>query len=174
VNYHQVEFQLVQNVPRTLGLASASLFREQDDVFRRTAANQAWEGATAECLDPTDPMLDPVSAHRPYDLNPKALAHHHLPKGLMRPIVAVPVGDQLRCLAVALYGPHATGNDLSHDERTMLAELADKAASVFMKLNDDELRQRIAILESELTALGAKLAHAGPQTPYAASVDSVG
>jgi hypothetical protein len=130
VNYRDVELQLVQNVPHTLGFASASLFREQDAVFRRTAADQAWDETTAECLDVTDPMLDPVSDRRPYDLNPKVLAHHHLPKGLMQPIVAVPVGDQLRYVAVALYGPHATGNDLSHDERTMLAELADKAASV--------------------------------------------
>ena len=69
------------------------------------------------------------------------------------PILAVPVGDRLRCLALALYGPHATGNDLNHDERTMLAELADKAASAFMKLNDDELRQRIATLETELKTI---------------------
>ena len=32
----------------------------------------------------------------------------------------------------------------------MLAELADKAASAFMQLNDDQLRRRIATLESEL------------------------
>jgi hypothetical protein len=35
----------------------------------------------------------------------------------------------------------------------MLAELADKATSVFMKLNDDELRRRITILEDELRAV---------------------
>jgi hypothetical protein len=32
----------------------------------------------------------------------------------------------------------------------MLAELADKAASAFMQINEDELRRRIAALESEL------------------------
>jgi hypothetical protein len=162
-NYDQIERQLVQSVPRTLGLASASLFREQDDVFRRTAANQAWDETTTQFLEPTDPILEAVSARRPYDLNTQALAQHHVPDGLMRPVVAVPVGDQLRCLAVALYGPHASGNDLSHDERAMLAELANKAASVFMKLDDDQLRQRIALLESELAALGARFATGRPQ-----------
>ena len=71
----------------------------------------------------------------------------------MRPILAIPVGDRLRCLALSLYGPHLSGNDLNHDERTMLAELADKAASVLMKLTDDELRGRIATLERELRAV---------------------
>jgi hypothetical protein len=56
----------------------------------------------------------------------------------------------LRCLGLALYGPHVTGNALSHEERSMLAELADKAASALMQINDDQLRRRIAALESEL------------------------
>jgi hypothetical protein len=68
------------------------------------------------------------------------------------------VGDRLRCLALALYGPHATGNALSHDKRSMPAELADKAASAFMLLNDDQLRRRIATLESELAKVGPGVA----------------
>jgi hypothetical protein len=45
----------------------------------------------------------------------------------------------------------------------MLAELADKAASVFMKLDHDQLCQRIAALECELETIAAKLAAAGPR-----------
>ena len=71
----------------------------------------------------------------------------------MRPILAVPVGDRLRCLGLALYGPHASGNALSHDECLMLAELADKAASVIMKVNDEQLRSRITALETELRTI---------------------
>ena len=75
----------------------------------------------------------------------------------MRPILAVPVGDRLRCLGLALYGPHATGNALSHEERSMLAELADKAASAFMLINENQLRRRIAALESELATTATEL-----------------
>ena len=82
----------------------------------------------------------------------------------MRPILAVPVGDRLRCLGLALYGPHATGNALSHDERSMLAELADKAASAIMKLSDEHLRRRIAVLESELESITAGLPTAGQRS----------
>jgi hypothetical protein len=37
----------------------------------------------------------------------------------------------------------------------MLAELADKAASAFMQINDDQLRRRIAALEIELATTTA-------------------
>ncbi len=46
----------------------------------------------------------------------------------------------------------------------MLAELADKAAGVFMKLDHDQLCQRIAALECELETIAAKLAVAGPRS----------
>jgi hypothetical protein len=148
-NYGEVESQLVQGVHNALRLASASIFREQGRIFRRTAADDTWEGAT-RVLDQHDPLLAPAHANRPYDVDAAAATRNDLPDGLTRPILAVPVGDRLRCLGLALYGPHATGNALSHEERSMLAELADKAGSVFMQINDDQLRRRIAALESEL------------------------
>ena len=151
-SYGEIDAQLVQGVHNALGLASASVFREQDHVFRRTAADDTWDGAT-RILDPSDPLLGPAQAHRPYDVDAAAATRNKLPDGLTRPILAVPVGDRLRCLGLALYGPHATGNALSHEERSMLAELADKAASVFMQINDDQLRRRIVALEGELAAV---------------------
>jgi hypothetical protein len=64
----------------------------------------------------------------------------------------------LRCLGLALYGPHVTGNALSHEERSMLAEVADKAACAITLINEDQLRHRIAGLEIELAAKAAELA----------------
>jgi hypothetical protein len=162
-DYNEVEAQLVQGVHDALGLASASVFRERDNLFQRTAADRAWDDA-ARTLDLNDPVLGPAHAHRPYELDAKTAASHRFPSGLMRPVLAVPVGDQLRCIGVVLYGPHATGNALSHEERSMLADLAGKAASAFMKINDDQLRGRIAALESELSAIAAELAGDAPDT----------
>jgi hypothetical protein len=155
-NYAEIESHLVQGVHNALGLASASVFRNEGHNFRRTAADQGWDDAATRTLDPTDPMLEPAHTPRPFSVNAQAAARNRLPGGLMRPILAVPVGDRLRCLALAFYGPHATGNDLNHDERSMLAELADKATSAFMKFNEDELRQRIATLETELKTITAR------------------
>jgi len=151
-NYGHVEAQIVQGVRSALGLTSASIFREQDRTFRRTSADQSWDNA-ARILDPRDPILGRARGHWPYDVGEDAAARSDLPGGLMRPILAVPVGDRLRCLGLALYGPHATGNALSHDERSMLAALADKAASVFMKVSDEQLRARITALETELMTI---------------------
>ena len=174
-DFNEVDVQLVQGVHDALGLASASIFREHNSIFQRTTADRAWDDAT-RTLDPSDPVLEPVHAHRPYDLDIKAATGHRFPSGLTRPILAVPVGDQLRCLGVVLYGPHATGNALSQDERSMLADLAAKAASAFMKLNDDQLRGRIAILENELSAIAAELAGDGldPSIPVRAATESKG
>ena len=46
----------------------------------------------------------------------------------------------------------------------MLAELADKAASAFMQLNDDQLRRRIATLESELARMMEIVPEGRPQS----------
>jgi hypothetical protein len=154
-SYTEIESCLVQGVHNALGLVSASVFREDGRTFQRTAADQGWDEAATRTLDPNDPMLETARNHRPFDVNAEAAARNRLPNGLMRPILAVPIGDSLRCLALALYGPHAAGNDLNFDERTMLSGLADKAASALMKLNEDALRQRIAALEGELKTFGA-------------------
>jgi len=163
-DFAEIEGHLVHGAHSALALASASVFREEGGVFRRSAEDQGWDNAAARTLDPRDPMLEPVQTRRPFGVDPKAAARNRLPDGLMRPIVAVPVGDRCRCLALALYGPHATGNDLNRDERAMLAELADKAASVFMKLDHDQLCQRIAALESELETIATKLAAGDPRS----------
>src|SRR5262249_29916655 len=114
--YGEIEGQLGQGVRGALGLTSASVFREQDCVFRRHAGDHASDNA-ARTFDLDDHMLERPYAHRPYDVADDAATRTDLPDGLMRPILAVPVGDRLRCLGLALYGPHATGNALSHDER---------------------------------------------------------
>src|SRR5262245_46053573 len=170
-SYAEIEGQLVQVVRNALGLASASICLEQDQSLQRTAADHSWDEA-ARTLDPNDPLLKPAHAHRPYDVDSAAATRNHLPNGLMQPILAVPVGDQLRCLGLALYGPHATGNALSQDERSMLAKLADKAVSAFMQLTDDALRLRIATLESELAAVAAELASVSPRSsiPFRADI----
>src|SRR5262249_46994300 len=103
--YGEVEGQLVPGVGGALGGTCASVCREQDRVFRRTAGDHAWDNA-ARTLDPDDPMLERARAHRPYDVADDAAMRNDLPDGLMRPILAVPVGDRLRCLGLALYGPH--------------------------------------------------------------------
>lgn len=163
-NFAELEGHLVHGARNALGLTSASIFREAGGVFVRSAEDQGWDEAAARTLDPRDPLLEPVLSRRPFGVDAKAAARNRLPGGLMQPIVAVPVGDRFRCLALALYGPHATGNDLNHDERAMLEELAEKAACAFIKLDHDQLCHRIAELEYELEVIAQQLGAAGSRS----------
>jgi hypothetical protein len=161
-DFAEIDANLVQGVRNALDLASASVFRHEDQRFRRSAADQGWDDTATRTLDPDDPMLAPVRTGLPYGISAEAAARNRLPHGLGRPILAVPVGDRLRCVALALYGPHAAGTDLSLDERAMLANLADLAASAYMKLDHDRLSRRVAVLETELRTRNAKLAATAP------------
>jgi len=60
------------------------------------------------------------------------------------------VADRFRCFALAFYGAHASGADLTHEERAMPGQIAEKAAAVLAKLETDALRQRIEELERQL------------------------
>ena len=93
-NFAEIEGRLVPWGACALGLASASVFREEGGVFQRSAEDQGWDDAAARTLDPRDPMLEPVQTRRPFGVGAKAAARNHLPDGLMRPILAVPVGDR--------------------------------------------------------------------------------
>ena len=167
-NFADIETNLVHGVQNALDLASATVFRHEGRIFRRAAADHGWDADATRTLESADPMLEPLRTHHPFGISPEAAARNHLPDGLSRPILAVPVGDRLRCLALALYGPHAAGTDLNHDERAMLANLAELAASAFMKLDHDRLCGLVAELEAELKASNAGLAVARPP-PQSAS-----
>ena len=62
-------------------------------------------------------------------------------------MLAVPAVSPVRCFAVSLYGPHASGTDLDANERAMLARLAASAAAMYAELENSELRGTIARLE---------------------------
>jgi hypothetical protein len=73
-----------------------------------------------------------------------------LPTGLARPVLGVPAVSPVRCFAVSLYGPHASGTDLDSNERAMLARLAAEAAAMYAELENSALRGEIARLERRL------------------------
>ena len=62
----------------------------------------------------------------------------------------MPAVNPVRCFAVSLYGPHASGTDLDANERAMLAQLAAHAAAMYAELENSDLRGEIARLERKL------------------------
>jgi hypothetical protein len=145
----EVEAILVQRPHASLDLVSAALFRNEEGAFRRSLA-EGWGEGHAETLDPADPMLAPASTRKPFGLDAGDARRSRLPAGPAQPIFAVPIADRFRCHALALYGEHANGTDLTHDERAMLAKIAEEAVAVLAKLETDALRRRLFELEREL------------------------
>lgn len=148
----EIERLLVNEPMRTLGLASAALFREQDGVFRRNLS-PGWDIDHANTLVSDHPLLSLRFEKRPYTLDSvDALqaSSIDLPRDLERPVVIVPVGNARRCYALVLYGGHEIGTDLDAGERRLLGELARDAEIAYAQVESDTLRKRIAALENEL------------------------
>jgi hypothetical protein len=66
-------------------------------------------------------------------------------------VLAVPASNPLRCFAIALYGPHASGADLDANERGMLKRIAQNAAAVYAEIENDDLRRQVSGLKRKLS-----------------------
>jgi hypothetical protein len=148
--------RLLSNEPyRLLKLASAAAFHNTGGTFGRREDGNGWDGTATRTLSTDHPMLAPLAKGEPFGLD-DAADDAGLPSGLRRPILAIPIANRVRCFAVALYGPHASGTDLDSNERAMLGRLGDRAADCYAQLETEDLRRRIAALERELSALAPR------------------
>jgi hypothetical protein len=134
---------------RTLDLASAAVFHYDGAALRRHAEAIGWIDGTADRLDPGDRSLSKAQAGLPFPIYPDDAHRLGLPAGLASPTVAVPICDRLTSHALALYGPHAIGTDLSHDEQAMLTRLAEAAALAYRHVEANALRRHIANLPTQ-------------------------
>jgi len=134
---------------RSLGLASAALFREQDGVYRRRAS-AGWDADETDALAADDPMLAARFERKPYPVDAAHASHARLPHDLARPLVAVPVGNPRRCYAMIFYSGHEAGTDLDSSERHLLGSLAHDAEIAYAQIECENLRKRVAMLEGQL------------------------
>jgi hypothetical protein len=148
----EIDRLLADEAYDALKLASAASFRRQGPVFLRDENGKGWDDGTTRTLKPEAPMLAPVSDGKPFSLAEDEADGLDLPSGLSRPVLAVPAVNPIRCFAVSLYGPHASGTDLDSNERAMLARLARDAAAMYAELESGELRRKVTMLEGELQA----------------------
>ena len=143
----EIDRLLVNEPMRTLGLASAALFREESGIFCRSLS-AGWAADHANALTGNHPLLSARFERKPY--TPDSVDAAELPGDLERPVLVVPVGNARRCYALVLYGGHEIGTDLDAGERHLLGSLAREAEIAYAQVESDTLRQRIALLENEL------------------------
>ncbi len=148
----EIERLLVQEPARSLRLASAALFRDEDGVFRRRLS-VGWGADDAETLESDHPLLAGRFDRKPYALDAAEAdpaPHAALPQDLARPVLAVPIGNRRRCYAVLLYGGHEIGTDLDSSERHLLGSLSHDAEIAYAQVESETLRRRVAELEERL------------------------
>ena len=147
----EIDHWLAREPFRRLNLTSAASFRRAGHNYVRGPSAEGWDGTAAESLAPDADVLQPLAGGRPFTIPDQGEEGAELPRGLARPVLGVPAASPLRCYAVSLYGPHASGTDLDHYERAMLARLATNAAAMYAELENGALRGEIARLERELS-----------------------
>jgi hypothetical protein len=146
----EVDRLLVDEPMRSLNLASAALFREQDGVYRRRAS-AGWDADETDTLAADDPMLAQRFQRGPYPVDAAHASRARLPHDLARPLLAVPVGNPRRCYAMIFYSGHEAGTDLDGSERHLLGALAHDAEIAYAQIESEILHKRVAVLEGQLT-----------------------
>jgi hypothetical protein len=64
--------------------------------------------------------------------------------------IAIGIFAHRALTAIVLYGPHRDDTDLDGDEVALLERLADAAGSAYERLEAEELRARVAVLEAQV------------------------
>jgi hypothetical protein len=146
----EIDRLLADETSEALALASAAAFREREGAYVRDGNGKGWNDSPTRTLKPNQPLLAPLANGKPFGIPDENGCGLDLPKGLARPILAVPALNPIRCFALSLYGPHLSGTDLDHNERAMLARLGRDAAAMYAELESSELRNKVATLEGEL------------------------
>ncbi len=151
----EIDRLLVESAVRALGLASGAVFRNQGDGLRRMVDSKGWNPALKKELRPESDAaaLRSLEVGAPVRLGAEWSAHD-LPTGLEAPCLSVPVQSEIpEARAVALFGPHETGNDIDEDEREVLDHLAERAAAGYERVITQMLRQEVTELKAQLDAL---------------------
>jgi hypothetical protein len=159
----EVDRLLVDEPSRSLRLASAALFREENGVFRRRAS-AGWGAADADRLAPAEPPLAGRLDEGPFRVVGRGTdpPDARLPADLARPVLGVPVGNPRRCYALLLYGGHEEGTDLDEAERELLGRLARDAEISYGEVESEMLRKRIDVLQGELAGVSASRGSPAP------------
>jgi hypothetical protein len=150
---NQIDRLMSDGPGRVLGLASAATFRNAGADFRRLDNGDGWNDTETRTIPADEPLLAPLAKGASFSIGDRDASAMRLPSGLERPVLAVAAANRIRCFAVALYGAHASGADINTYERAMLSRLGDHAADAYARVEERDLRSRIAALENELMAI---------------------
>jgi hypothetical protein len=156
-SFDDIDHLLTAVPAQGLRLSSAAVFRAVDGTLRRCGPAIGWAEAGLATLDHAlDALpLACLKTGRPHPLPRGSWQRPGLPADDQMPCLAVPIrGGATESVAIALFGPHVTGSDISRDEQELLRLFAETAALGYDRVEVETLRR-------ELQALRASGARAG-------------
>lgn len=138
-----------------LELTSGAVFilNERRTAYKRIAAKN-WDDAMLAEIASDDAIVPQLHAvQQPLLLRTVGWRPGGLPEGHQTPALAVQVLMRGEVFAIALYGPHVSGAEISSDEQELLHSVAASAAAAFDHLEAERTRREIEALRSENAAL---------------------
>ncbi|MBV9523890.1 MAG: hypothetical protein JO010_13910 [Alphaproteobacteria bacterium] len=155
-DFAEIDRLLAAEPAQALRLSSAAVFRWMEGALRRAEPAIGWDGAALRELDAARdaPALQCLARDAPTRLRREQWRSAGLPPEEAAPCLAVPVtGGAREGLALALFGPHKTGTDITADEREMLHELARHAGSGYDRVETELLRRELSAMRAKLAIL---------------------
>jgi hypothetical protein len=160
-----IDQSLVEAPARSLRLTSAAVFRDLGGVLRRAGPAVGWADASLQQLQPDldAPVMACLASREPTRLDPEGWRRGLSLSEDQAPCLAVPVfGWTGQAKAIALFGPHATGSDITRDECEMLQALALQAGRGYERIEVDAMRRELHDLRARLDeSIKAPPPHAG-------------
>jgi hypothetical protein len=150
-----VDDLLVSEPVSLLGLTSAAIFRRRSTGAFARVACEGWGPGTADSLSASDVFVLAVQGERrPFRMRDLGHDVKGFPSGAAAPTLAIPLIVCHQLEAIALYGPHRTGEDLDPDAERVLGYLTVAAAAAYDHIEANALRQRNEELTKKLEAVG--------------------
>jgi hypothetical protein len=154
-DFATIDRLLVEVPAEGMRLSSAAVFRWMDGALRRVEPAIGWPVDGLAVLDHKQDarLLANLPQGTPLRLARGGWQRPGLPGDDQAPCLAVPVcGGATEGKAIALFGPHLTGSDITADERELLRIFAGRAALAYDKVEIDTLRREVSALSAALAA----------------------
>jgi hypothetical protein len=163
-NFATIDQWLVEAPVRYLRLTSAAVFRDVDGALQRMMPAIGWAAAPLRQLRPDldAPVIGCLTRGKPLPLLPRQWQRDESPSEEQAPCLAVPIfGWAGQSIALALFGPHETGSDITPDECDLLHMLAIQAGHGYDCVEKETLHRELQDLRAQL----AGRAEAPPPSP---------
>jgi hypothetical protein len=153
IDHAEVDRVVVHYAFEQLGLASAAvLHRCSAEHFRRSDPSFGWPPATDDIVVPATLEQRLSIAQDPVPVDAPSEIFRDMLSGPAQPVLAVPIHEESKLSAIALFGSHASGADLIEEEHSLLGGLAKDASAAYDRIVARELRAENERLRTELRA----------------------